>query len=334
MSAFVLTATPARFSVGGSTDRPQYVEERGGASVGMALDIMLRIAAFRTDPPKGEAGIVVVTRVNERVDSIDEVSNPLFRAVMTKTGITDNLEVHAMGELTTRGSGLAGSSAFTVGLLHALWVLSGRLPGAEELAREALKIERDIGHLTGAQDPWTVAFGGIQLYEYHPDGSVGVSAVNLPTDRRREFSDCLLFFETGLARSTDDLLKKQDREVKDNFPVYDQIKNLAYEFGAALEASDFVEAGKIIGREWQEKKRLPGVTSSRLEEHYETAIGAGALGGKLNGAGQDGFWVFAVPQEKRAAVSDAMRKVGLRPKNFDLFAGGSHVEHQNWRTPR
>ncbi len=318
----IITQTPLRASLlGGGTDFPEFYRREGGCVLTTAIDkyVFVIIKARFDDLIR-----VGYTRT-EMVERVDEVRHDLVREALRVTGIPRGVEISTMADIPSRGSGLGSSSTVTVGLLNAMHAYRNDFRPAEDLAREACYIELEaLGRPMGKQDQYIAAYGGIRFIRFHPDGQVEVETVALPPATHRLLTQNLLLFFTGKTRDSSTILAEQRENISDRMAILREIKALAEEGRRALEAGQVDEIGRLLHENWLLKKRLASrVSNGDLDGMYETARRAGALGGKLSGAGGGGFLLLYCPPERQEQVRATL--AGYRELPFQLEPDGSKV---------
>jgi D-glycero-alpha-D-manno-heptose-7-phosphate kinase len=268
---------------------------------------------------------IVYSRV-ELVRGLEEIQHPAVRAVLQEKAIKHGVELHHDGDLPAR-SGLGSSSSFTVGLLNALAALEGRMLSRQELAAEAIRIEQEvIRENVGSQDQVWAAYGGLNRIDFNTDGTMSVLPVVVPPARRQGLEESLMLFFTGFSRFASEVAKKKI----DNFGAREtHLKSLGQtvEEGLSILQDDrrsLDELGRLLHEGWRIKRELAdGVSTPAIDEIYSAGRAAGALGGKLLGAGGGGFMLFYVPPEKRAAVREQLRD--LIHVGFKIEGEGSKI---------
>ncbi len=284
----IIVQTPLRISLfGGGTDFPAYYLDHGGAVLSSTIDKFIFVTIKQRFDKKLRVGY---TRT-EMVDSLDEIQHTLIREAFRKTGLTQGIEVTTMGDIPSEGSGLGSSSTVTVGALHAMYAHKRELILSERLAREACEIERDIlKSPIGLQDQYIAAYGGVRFIEFRQDGSVCPHAVELDAKTLRRLNDNLLLFFTGKTRKADDILREQKANIHQQLAVLHEMKAIAYQARRELEQGNVDIIGEMLHESWALKRRLASqISNSYLDELYATARRAGAIGGKIAGAGGGGF---------------------------------------------
>jgi D-glycero-alpha-D-manno-heptose-7-phosphate kinase len=318
----IIVQTPLRISFfGGGTDFPSYFMEEGGCVLSSAIDKFIFLVIKERFDKKLRVGY---TRT-EMVDGIDEIQHELIREALRLTGIASGVEITTMGDIPSEGSGLGSSSTVTVGALHAMYAYRGEIVSAERLAREACTIEIEtLKRPIGIQDQYIAAYGGMRFFEFLPEGEVKVENIGISPDARRALNDNFLLFFTGVSRSSSSILTEQKSRIKDRIGELREIKQMAYQAREYVEAENFDAIGGLMHQSWELKKRLAGtISSGRINEMYEAARSAGAIGGKIAGAGGGGFLLLYVPYERQGRVRAVLN--GLQELPFRLEADGTKI---------
>jgi D-glycero-alpha-D-manno-heptose-7-phosphate kinase len=317
----IISRTPFRVSFfGGGTDYPDWFHEHGGAVLATTIDKYCYISV-RELPPFFDHKFRVVYSIVENVKEVAEIAHPAVRAVLERLGVDKGLEIHHDGDLPAR-AGLGSSSAFTVGLLRAVHALRGRHTSKEALASEAIHVEQCmLREPVGLQDQISAAFGGFNHIAFHHDGTYDVEPVIVPRERVAALQDHLMLVFTGLSRlapaiaqTVIDNLKRRTAELQ----AMQEMVPRAIELLASPSA-DIVEFGRLLNESWMLKRRLSDrVSNPEIDALYETATRAGAVGGKLLGAGGGGFVLLFVRPEDRDKVCSAVRNLITVPFKFDM----------------
>jgi len=318
----IISQTPLRISLaGGGTDLASFYRQEEGWVISSAIDKYVFVIIKERFDDK----IYINYSKKEIVDSVDEIEHDLVREAMRKTGVEKGVEITTLADIPSSGSGLGSSSSVTVGLLNALYAYQGELVTAERLAREACEIEIDIlGKPIGKQDQYIAAYGGIRFFRFKPDEEVIVEKVALENSLRRRFGANLLLFFTGKTRSADAILKEQRANTGNKMELLRGIKQQAAQIRTAIEARRFDEVGIILAQSWQLKKGLASqISNGDIDKMYTQAINAGALGGKISGAGGGGFLLLYCPREKQNQVREALKDYREFP--FFLEKYGSKI---------
>lgn len=318
----IIVQTPLRISFfGGGTDFPSYFMEDGGCVLSSAIDKFI----FLTIKERFDAKLRVGYTRTEMVDDIDQLHHELIREALRVTGIRNGVEITTMGDIPSEGSGLGSSSTVTVGALHAMYAYLGEIVSAERLAREACTIEIvTLKKPIGVQDQYIAAYGGLRFMEFMTNGEVRVEKINISTEARRALNDNFLLFFTGVSRRADSILTEQKSNIKDRLTELREIKHMAHQARDYLEAENFDALGELMHQSWELKKRLAGtISNGQINEMYEAARRAGAIGGKIAGAGGGGFLLLYVPYERQNKVRAALS--GLQELPFRLESDGTKI---------
>jgi len=323
----ILTRTPFRVSfAGGGSDLPEFYRRSAGAVLSCTIDKAMYIAVH----PYFHDKIRIKYSRTEDVASAAEVEHPLVRECLNMVGIERGMEIASFADVPA-GTGMGSSSAFTVGLLHALWARSGKKPNARELATAACEIEIERAkEPIGKQDQFAAAYGGLNFIQFKPDESVAVHPVKCAVKTREELSRRLLLFYIGLERPAASILSEQGRNMadKDKFRSVEQMVELAAELRNALEKDNLDSFGDILDQGWKLKRGLAsGITNDVVETNYRKAREAGAAGGKLLGAGSGGFLLLSCDPAKQKQVREAL--AGLREMPVALTMSGSELVHDD-----
>jgi D-glycero-alpha-D-manno-heptose-7-phosphate kinase len=318
----IITQTPLRISLaGGGTDFPDFFQQHGGCVVSTAIDkYVYCIVKERFDEK-----IYVNWTKKEIVESVDQIEHELVREAMRKVGVTKGIEISFLSDIPAEGSGLGSSSSVTVGVLHALYHQVGANPTVEQLAREACEIEIEIlGKPIGVQDQYIAAYGGLRYFEFGPGSKVQVTSLEATRTALEDLDNMLMLFYTGKTRQASTILQQQKSNISQSVEILQQMKQQSREVRQLVEAGTIEGLGAVLHQGWEAKRKLAqGVSSGELDEIYDRAVKAGALGGKISGAGGGGFFLLCVPSDKRQAVRHAL--ANLREMPFRLERGGSRV---------
>ncbi len=321
----IITRTPFRVSFfGGGTDYPVWFRERGGAVLATTIDKYCYISC-RYLPPFFEYWSRVVWSKMEYVDSVDEIQHPVVRETFKHFGVKEGLEVHHDGDLPAR-TGLGSSSSFTVGLVHTLHALRQHMPSKLELARTAIHIEQELlKESVGSQDQVSAAFGGFNRIAFQPDGEVVVKPVILPGERLGALQEHLMLFFTGFSRHASIVAEKQIKATPGHVKELSEMQAMVDQALEILAGKGSLgEFGRLLHESWQLKRSLTSaISTGEIDAIYAAAREAGALGGKLLGAGGGGFMLLMVEPEKRDAVRARLKHLLHVPFRFE--SGGSQV---------
>jgi len=312
----IITQTPLRVSfVGGGTDLRGFYSQEPGCVLSAAIDKYVFVIVKERFDDK----IVLNYTRKESVDEIEEVQHDLVRETMKKTGVSRGVEITTLADIPSRGTGLGSSSSITVGLLNALYAYTGEFRDAETLAQEACEIEIEIlGAPIGKQDQYIAAYGNIRKIIFHPDEAVEVKLVKLDYSLRRRFNEKLLLFYTGKTRSAATILNEQQAQIPQRRRILQQMCRLPDEVRDCLNNGNLDDVGRMLHRNWEHKKQLAsGVTDGQINELYEKALSAGALGGKITGAGGGGFLLLFCPGERQEDMRHALSHLTELPFRFE-----------------
>lgn len=322
-SQMVISRTPLRISfVGGGTDIPEYYRANGGgAVVNAAVNKHVHIVVAK----KFDDQVRVSYSQTEIVDNAEMVRHPLVREALKLLGIDRGVEIVSISDIPSHGTGLGSSSAFTVGLLHALHAWLGESPTPQQLAEEAIMIERDIVRDPGGvQDQYIAAYGGLRFMQFHSDARVDVQSIDMDEKDWVALQDSLLLFYTGRGRAGSPILAGQINQMHAHWADYTAIRNLAYALYDDLRNGRTDRLGVYLHENWERKRRLStAISNPELDALYERARAAGATGGKITGAGGGGFLLLSAPAEKRASIREALSD--LKEETFCFDRAGSQI---------
>jgi D-glycero-alpha-D-manno-heptose-7-phosphate kinase len=325
INGMIICRTPFRISFfGGGTDYPGWYRQHGGAVLAATIDKFCYLTC-RYLPPFFEHRIRVVYRQIETCTTVDEIGHPAVREALRFLGIDRGVELHHDGDLPAR-SGMGSSSAFTVGLLHALHALRGEMPTKSQLAKESIYVEQEVLQETvGSQDQVLAAYGGLRHVRFHTDGEIASNPLILPAGRVAELKSHLLLFYTGIARTAADVARSYVIGIESRRRQLRLMKEFVDEsIDILASGTDIQSFGDLLHETWQAKRSLSTAVSNReVDELYERARAAGALGGKLTGAGGGGFLLLFVPPERHAAVTEALS--GRLHVPFEFESAGSQI---------
>jgi len=318
----IIIQTPLRISFfGGGTDFASFYREEGGLVLSSAIDKYI----FVTVKPRFDHKLRVGYTMTEMADQIDEIHHELIRESLRKTGVEQGVEITTMGDIPSAGSGLGSSSTVTVGALHALYTLLGEIVPARQLAKEACEIEIDVlGKPIGIQDQYIAAYGGLRLLEISPQGEVSPQRIELDPSVSRTLNENLLLFYTGISRKSARILSEQQNNIQDRLLVLREMKQMANIATEALRSCNLDDFGRLLDESWQLKKKLASqISNSTIDDLYMKARKAGAIGGKITGAGGGGFLLLYCPHEYQNAVRETLEPLQELP--FGLEHDGSKV---------
>ncbi len=315
----VITSTPLRISFfGGGTDYPVWYREHGGAVLSTTINKSCYITCRRLPPFFEYHSRISYSKV-ENVVRNDAIEHPAVRGSLQFLGIQEGVEIHHIADLPAR-TGLGTSSAFTVGLLLGLYALQDRMRDRHALASDAIHVERDVlGETVGAQDQVSAAYGGFNRINFATDGSIDVKGILAEPGRLAELNEHLALYFTGFTRTASEIAQEQVRMTPLRTRELDTMLQLVDEAEAIVtsRSRSLHEFGRLLHEGWQLKRSLTQkITNANIDEIYEAGLSAGALGGKLLGAGGGGFMLFYVPPERQAAVRERLKKLLCVPFNF------------------
>jgi D-glycero-alpha-D-manno-heptose-7-phosphate kinase len=322
----IITRTPFRISFfGGGTDYPAWYRAHGGAVLATTIDKYCYITC-RYLPPFFEHKHRIVYSVIENVQSVQDIQHPSVRSTLEWSDVQDGLEIHHDGDLPAR-SGLGSSSAFTVGLTHALHGLRGQMASKEQLAKAAIHIEQNlIGESVGSQDQISAAFGGFNRIDFFRDDSFDVSPLIISPSRRNELHSHLMLCFTGFSRIANAIAKSQIENFSSRELELKKIRTLVDDGIQILgnENIDVNEFGLLLDQSWRFKRNLSDqVSTPQIDDIYLRAQTAGAVGGKILGAGGGGFMLLFAKPEKHAAIRESLKE--LVHVDFKFDESGSRV---------
>jgi len=323
----IVSRAPVRFSLGGGgTDLPAYSSRFGGYLVSAAIDKYIYVTANKRFHPM----IRLAYSKTEIVSRVDEIEHPIFREALKMMGIGDAIELTSVADLPAN-SGLGSSSAFTVALLNALHTYKRDFVSSRQLAEEACTIEMDrLGEPIGKQDQYISAFGNVTAFTFHPDGSVEVTPVPVRGEVLDELETNLVIVWSGIERPARVVLSEQGKRLQELEPDViermHKIKELGHEVHRILVSGDLDRYGELLHHHWTQKRKLASkMTDEVIDAHYEAARKAGALGGKLMGAGGGGFFMFYTRPADKRRVIEAMTARGLRILRFRFDVDGARI---------
>ena len=323
----IVSCAPVRFSLGGGgSDLPSYSREHGGFVVAASVDKFIFVCVAR----RFYDNLRLAYSESEIVDSAEQVKHRILRAALLETGILRGIELHSLADVPAN-SGLGSSSSFTVAVLNALHAYKREFVPAEQLAREACHIEMDLlNEPIGKQDQYIAAYGGISALTFNPDGSVDVERLPLRDGVIDELESNLAIYYSGVERAASTVLKEQAATIaqdKDGaVHRMHRIKALGHDTKRILLSGKIDSYGEMLHEHWTNKRKFAStMADAAIDEHYDAARKAGAIGGKLMGAGGGGFFMFYVRPGDRRRVHDVLASRGLRPLRFRFEFNGARI---------
>lgn len=323
----IISKTPLRASFfGGGSDFKDYFE-KSTLGYGQVLSAALDMHVYITVNKKFDDKIRVVYNGNELVDNVDELKHNIIREALKYTGITKGIEVIYMADIPLSGAGigLASSSALAVGVLNALHAYKGEFVTPETLAKEACHIEIDLlGQRIGIQDQYAVAYGGFKRYRFLNDDTVNITPLIIDNKTRESLYNNIMLFYTGNTRDSRKILSTQADNIETKRKMIDNLVKTVDKVYEELNNNNIDIVGTELKRTWEVKKSLSnGISNELIDNMYNAAIAAGAMGGKILGAGGGGFMLLYVKDENKAKVRSALKD--YREVPFKVDSEGSRI---------
>jgi D-glycero-alpha-D-manno-heptose-7-phosphate kinase len=318
----IITKTPFRISFcGGGSDLPSFYEKHGGCVVSTSINKYMYIAVHPYFDPRKT---VIKYSQTEIVDALHEIKHTIFHQVLNELQ-AEGIEITCTADIPA-GTGLGSSSTFTVGLLHTLYCYKGKYVSKPDLAARACEVEIEkLGSPIGKQDQYAAALGGLNFIRFHANGSVTHESLLMKRDAQKSLESSLCAFYLGTTRPANEILLEQNKNMKDAAKAENLVKmcGLTVQMRTALINGDLTAFGEILHESWHLKRELAsGISNPEIDDLYSKAIKAGAIGGKLLGAGGGGFLLFCCPEEKQPLLSVTL---GLRPLPFAFDSDGTSV---------
>jgi D-glycero-alpha-D-manno-heptose-7-phosphate kinase len=313
--------------VGGGSDLPSYYRRHGGAVISTAINQYVYVNVNK----KFDSGIRVAYSKTEEVNSVDAIEHKIVRAAMHVLKLSGGVEITTISDIPSRGTGLGSSSSFTVGLLNALAAFQGRHMSSDELGSLSCHIEIELcKDPIGKQDQYAAACGGLNLIEFRPDESVLVSPIVMSSEARANLERRLLVFYTGMTRSTSHILEEQSILTATDANKQDSLKRmveLTYQLRQELHNGNLASVGTILDENWNLKRTLASnISTDQIDSWYNSGKDAGALGGKILGAGSGGFLMFYADEDRHDAIK---KSLPLRCMPFKFEPLGSRIIFYN-----
>lgn len=320
-----ISRTPYRISFfGGGTDYPDWYLKNGGMVLSASINKFCYIT-LRHLPPFFEHKIRVVYSKIELCQRYQDINHPAVRETLRYLDMDDGLEIHYDGDLPAR-CGIGSSSAFTVGLLHAIYALKGIMPSKKRLAMESIHIEQKmIKETVGSQDQVATAHGGLNKIQFFKNGEIIIHPVVVTRDRAEELNSQLMLFHTGISRIASDVASTYVPNIqkkKDHLMRMHEMVNRGLTILTGNH--DMIEFGHLLDEAWKEKRKLsPEVSNTVIDQIYARAKESGAVGGKITGAGGGGFLLLFVPPARKKQVRKELEELVYVPFRFDYY--GSQI---------
>ncbi|MFA6379421.1 MAG: kinase [Candidatus Omnitrophota bacterium] len=325
----IISKTPFRVSFfGGGTDYPVWYEDHGGAVLSTTIDKYCYLTV-RYLPPFFEHKHRIVYSIVENVKTVEEIHHPVVKALLKHFNIEKGVEVHHDGDLPAR-SGLGSSSAFTVGMINSLHALKGAIVTPDQLAEQAIQIERTVlKENVGSQDQVAVAYGGFNKIIFNKDHSFHIQPMTLAKERTIELQSHLMLVFTGFSRFASEIAAEQIKNTEERNQELTSIKDMVDHAVDILNSRRNInEFGKLLHESWQLKKSLSSkISNPAVDALYEKALKCGALGGKLLGAGGGGFMLLFVAPENRKKLKEGLKD--FLEVEFSFERQGSQIIYYN-----
>lgn len=326
----IISRTPYRISFfGGGTDYPDWYRKHGGEVLATSINKYCYLSC-RYLPPFFEHRFRVVWSQIENCSRKDEIVHPSVREILRHLDIERGVEIHHIGDLPAR-SGMGSSSSFTVGLLNAIYALKGYMASKEQLAKESIHLEQDILRETvGSQDQVLAAYGGFNHVVFNPNGEISIRPVILSMERTNELNSYLMLFYTGIKRTAANVAQSYVTDIEAKRRQLRIMKDLVQESIVILNSRQDIRAfGELMHEAWHAKRSLSAsVSNPEVDGLFTRAMTAGAIGGKLTGAGGGGFMLLFVPPDRQAQVRNALNMLIHVPFTFD-FTGSQIIYHSH-----
>lgn len=330
---FIVAKAPFRLSfAGGGTDLPSFYNTTSGTVLSTTINKYVYVIINSRDHIFGQGiddpfsyKFRLSYSSTENVQSADQISHPIVREALQLLEIDDPLDIATMADVPA-GTGLGSSGTFSVCLLHALHTYKGNSPGPEQLAEEAAYIEMNLlNRPVGKQDHYAAAFGGLNTYRFHNDGTVEVDPLEIPPVTIDTIFESLLLLNTGISRTSSSVLDEQNTNAENNRDHLLNIKQHAEQARQLLLSGfDLTNFGELLHNTWVQKRKLARtISTSLIDEWYDTARHNGAIGGKICGAGGGGFLLLIIDPKKRRNATESLRH--LAAMEFKYESQGSQI---------
>ncbi len=325
----IISRTPFRISFfGGGTDYPQWYNQNNGSVLSTTINKYIYITCRWLPPFFNHKYRIAYSKVEDVLSPI-EIKHPAIRVVLKNYESSKGIELHSDADLPAR-SGLGSSSSFIVGLLNAIEALHGRRVSAYWLSKQAIYYEQNIlCENVGSQDQVAAAFGGLNVIKFQKDGSINVQPITISSKRKEELNVHLMLFFTGFARSASEIAQEQIKNIKNTDISLRKMYEMVYDALDILTSNtDICQFGEMLHDSWELKRKLSNkITNDHIDEIYDRARKAGAVGGKLLGAGGGGFIIFFAKPEKQNDIKKALYDLLYVP--FEMENTGSQIIYFN-----
>lgn len=314
----IITRTPFRISfAGGGSDLPSFYEKHEGCVISTTINKYMYVSVH---PTFNREDTIVKYSKTEIVKDVNDIQHPIAKQLLLDHDIK-GIEIVSTADIPS-GTGLSTSSAYTVSLIHALYAYKGKYCSQERIASEACELEIEkLGEPIGKQDQYGTAIGGLKFIRFLRDGTVDVEPLIISSKMKKELSNNLLLFYTGLTHSASTILKEQNKNIisaEDKYNNLLKMTELTYDMKEALITGDLHKFGEILNENWLLKQQLASsISNETINKYYNLAINNGALGGKLLGAGGGGFLLFYCEKDKQEQLRKAMADLVELPFEFD-----------------
>jgi len=320
----IISRTPCRMSfVGGGTDIPAFYRKFGGAVLSTSIRSYVNVVVN----PKFDGRVRVGYSRTELCENSSQVEHPIVREALRMLGIEGGIEIISIADVPSSGTGLGSSSSFTVGLLNALHAFNSERATRDQLGVESCRLEIDIlKEPIGKQDQYAAAFGGLNFIRFNEDDTVDVEPLHCTYQVENRIETSIVTFYTGIARSAGHVLKAQNEVIESGSrtSVMKRMAAQAVELRDELQRGNVDALGEALHEGWVLKQSItPHISSDQIGDWYKRARSAGAVGGKLLGAGAGGFLVFFAPPDRHGAIRREL--ADLRPVQLRLDRDGSQV---------
>ena len=315
----IISKTPYRISFfGGGTDYPAWYRKNGGRVISTSIDKHVYITC-RYLPPFFDHRIRAVYSIIDQAQNYNEVKHPVVREALKYLGIKKDIEIHYDGDLPSK-SGIGSSSAFTAGLLNALFHFKGLNISKKKLGETTIYIEqKKIKEIVGSQDQIAVSNGGFNLINFKKNGKILIKPINFSKNNVKIFENKFMLFHTGIFRVAQNIAKTFVNSFESKSEYLHKIDSLVDDALQYLENNNFDDFGSLLNQTWEMKKNIGAkISNKKIDDIYNKAIKYGALGGKLLGAGGGGLIIFYVPNNKQERVKKALSELLYIPFKFDF----------------